>query len=295
MDVEVAVGVGRGQVAVVDLLAGELQRAVAARGLVRPRRLRATGAGRPSNVTEYDRVAQVHLRLLVREDHAARAADGFVRAGLLGMPVRVDQRVDAVVAGRGLTARSSASALAARPPSIISAPSAPRIATTLQPAPWSSVSAAEIGRRDPRRAVGALRSASPRSAQRAGEHAGTARAPSDCRRPRAMQRRRRSSASCVSRRGQSVSACRSAHELAAHRAARCPATRPAAGPGPATSGFFGISTGRAQLAEQRRLLLEQRRLQRHERHEAARLRVVQRREAVLILRRSCRCRRRRAA
>src|SRR5688572_2406604 len=41
-------------------------------------------------------------------------------------------------------------------------------------------------------------------------------------------------------------------------------------------------SGRAQLAEERRLLLVQRRLQRHERHEATGLRVVQRRQAVLI-------------
>src|SRR5215813_10603607 len=38
-----------------------------------------------------------------------------------------------------LTAANSASAFAARPPSIISAPSGPGSATTLHPAPWSSV------------------------------------------------------------------------------------------------------------------------------------------------------------
>jgi len=38
-----------------------------------------------------------------------------------------------------LTAASRASALAASPPSIISAPSAPGIAITLQPPPWSNV------------------------------------------------------------------------------------------------------------------------------------------------------------
>src|SRR5690606_13886485 len=42
--------------------------------------------------------------------------------------------------------------------------------------------------------------------------------------------------------------------------------------------------GRAELAQDRRLLVVDRRLQRHERHEAPRLRVVERRQAVLILR-----------
>ena len=57
---------------------------------------------------------------------------------------------------------------------------------------------------------------------------------------------------------------------------------PCGGPSTGHTGLCAISLGRAQLAEQRRLLLEERRLQRHERHEAARLRVVQRGEAVLI-------------
>ena len=57
---------------------------------------------------------------------------------------------------------------------------------------------------------------------------------------------------------------------------------PCGGPSTGHTGFFAISFGRAQLAEQRRLVLVTRRLQRHERHEAARLRVVERGEAVLI-------------
>ena len=84
-----------GQVAVVDLLTGELQRAVAARGPSRP----ASFGQRGPAVFErhrVDRVAQVLHRLLVGEDDAAIATDRFVGAGLLGMPVRVDQRVDAV-------------------------------------------------------------------------------------------------------------------------------------------------------------------------------------------------------
>jgi hypothetical protein len=89
----------------------------------------------------------------VRDDRSPAATDRFVGAGLLGMPVRVDQRVNAAGSVALLTAASRASALAARPPSIIKAPSGPRIATTLQPAPWKSVTPSEIRRRDSRSAL----------------------------------------------------------------------------------------------------------------------------------------------
>ena len=100
MDVEIPVGVRRGHVAVVDLLAGELHRAVTARGLSRSGSFGQRG---PAAFERHrvDGVAQVHPRLLVREDDAAAATDRFVGAGLLGMPVRVDQRVDATGARRG--------------------------------------------------------------------------------------------------------------------------------------------------------------------------------------------------
>ena len=99
MDVEIPVGVGRGQVAVVDLLAGELQGAVTARGPIRPGSLGHRG---PAAFERHrvDRVAQVHPRLLVGEDDAAIATNRFVGACLLGMPVRVDQRVDATAGCR---------------------------------------------------------------------------------------------------------------------------------------------------------------------------------------------------
>ena len=76
-------------------------------------------------------------------------------------------------------------------------------------------------------------------------------------------------------------ACRPAHEHAARRAARCP-SRALRRAEHRPHGILRHQHGRAQLAQQRRFLVVHRRLQRHERHEAARLRVVERGEAVLI-------------
>ena len=188
---------------------------------------------RPLNVDGGDRVTQVHPRLLVGEDDAAILTDRFVGACLLGMPVRVDQRVDATgCQSRFLTAASRASALVARPPSIISAPSLPGIAITLHPAPWSNVT--------PPRSVVEIRGAACRPApakatadKRAAGPA--ASAPLTAAAPTCRNRRREN-------RGKGVQlspswACRSAHEPATHREARCPPRRPGVGPGPATRGF----------------------------------------------------------
>ncbi len=104
MNIEIRIGVRRGHVAVVDLLAGELHRAVTAYCAGRARSLGQSG---PTAFEHHrvNRVAQVRLRLLVREDDAAGATDGFVGAGLLGMPLRVDQRVDASGVRRTLDRR----------------------------------------------------------------------------------------------------------------------------------------------------------------------------------------------
>ena len=99
MNEEIAVGVRCRQVAVVDLLPRELHRAVTARGLGRPRRF---GQRTPAAFEGHrlNGVAQIELRLLVREDDSPTAANRFVGADLLGMAVRVDQRVNASGARR---------------------------------------------------------------------------------------------------------------------------------------------------------------------------------------------------
>ena len=98
MYIDVAVGVCRRQVAVVDLVPVKLQRAITLSRLRRPRgwrqRCQATlkRHGR-------DGVAQVHFRFFVGEDDAAFAPHSLVGAGLLRMPVGVDECVDAGIPG----------------------------------------------------------------------------------------------------------------------------------------------------------------------------------------------------
>src|SRR5204863_135905 len=101
---QVAVGVRRRQVAVVDLAAGELERALAVRHLGWSR-----GLGQRRDTLEtvlrdhlVDLAAQHHPGLLVREDRAAGAADELVRTRLLAVPMRVDQQADSIVARRGV-------------------------------------------------------------------------------------------------------------------------------------------------------------------------------------------------
>ncbi len=140
VDEEIPVGVRGGQVAVVDLLARELERAVAARGLVRPRdlgqrlacaveRIRVHRNG--SGTAWSSRCAKIVP--------PARPTISFapICSGCQCVLISIATRGSCVAAS---TARTSASAFAAGPPSIISAPSLPCIASTLQPATWSSAS-----------------------------------------------------------------------------------------------------------------------------------------------------------
>src|SRR5262245_45779404 len=98
MDIEIAVGVRLRQVAVVDLLPGKLQRASFESRFIGSRYFRQWSKA-PLKRDGSDSAAQVHPRFLVGDDHATVSTDGFVRACLLRMPVRVDQCVDAVVSG----------------------------------------------------------------------------------------------------------------------------------------------------------------------------------------------------
>ena len=93
MYIEIAVGVCRGQVAVVDLMPVKLQRAIAAESSSFGRAASGSGARRPLKRHGRDGVAQVHSRFFVSEDDAAVAAHSLVGAGLFRMPVRVDQRM----------------------------------------------------------------------------------------------------------------------------------------------------------------------------------------------------------
>ncbi len=94
MHEQIAVGVRRGHVAVLNLLACELHRAVTARGLRRSPFLRQRGHAAGEADRRVHRIAHHRLRLLVREDGAAALPHRFIRAGLIGMPVRVDQHLD---------------------------------------------------------------------------------------------------------------------------------------------------------------------------------------------------------
>ena len=231
MDVEIPVGVGRGQVAVVDLLAGELQRAVTARGPIRSGSLGQRG---PAAFERHrvDRVAQVHPRLLVGEDDAAIATDRFVGAGLLGMPVRVDQRVDAAVAGRVPDGRKQGIGIGRKAAIDHQCAVLAGHRDHVAPGTLEQRHAAQIGGRDSWRDLlraGGIGAACKRAAERCG--AGTAERG---RAGTAESRRRDRPMLTVHSRSR---ACRSAHELATHPAARCPPRRPGVGPGPATRGF----------------------------------------------------------
>src|SRR5690606_33484280 len=168
------------------------------------------------------------------------------------------------------TARTSASALAARPPSIISAPSSPGIAITLQPAPCRSM-------RPPRSLV-VMRAAV--CARPAGEPSS---APSEARPAAGMaaaaaRRKRRRERARLFIPGVRIDG------LVDPRLAQRPDVHPDS-LGRAEDGphrLLAHLERRAELAQQGGLLLVDRRLQRHERHEAAGLRVVEGRQAVLI-------------
>ena len=102
VDEQIAVRVRRRQIAVIDPPAARTRaspRRASSRSASRPRAAARDG---PRTSRTYTRLRRYIARLLVREDLAARAADELVRAGLLGMPVRVDQRLDSVVARRGV-------------------------------------------------------------------------------------------------------------------------------------------------------------------------------------------------
>src|SRR6202140_1601023 len=163
-----------------------------------------------------------------------------------------------------LTAVSSASALAASPPSIISAPSLPGIAITLHPEPWSNVT--------PPRPVVEIRG---EICHALAAYEGISALPSAAA-PLCRKRRRDNRFSV----GRGL-----VDWLMNLRLAQRPDVLPDAlgwtqnRPHRASIHQFG----RAQLAQKRRLLLVQRSLQRHEGHEASGLRIVQRRQAVLIL------------
>src|SRR5688572_7965246 len=177
------------------------------------------------------------------------------------------------------TAASRASAWAARPPSIISAPSGPGIAITLHPAPWSSVA-------PPRSVVEIREEACPALA----EWGGSSTLPSAT--TPACRRRRRDNSVSVrlkadttyepslrSTRGRGL-VDRLMNARLTQREDIRPHTLGWAEDRPVRTSSHQF--GRAQLAEERRLLLEQWSLQRHEGHEAPGLRVVQRRQAVLV-------------
>src|SRR5688572_7639643 len=181
------------------------------------------------------------------------------------------------------TAASRASALAARPPSIINAPSGPGIAITLHPAPWSNVapprSMVEM-RADAWRAIAGWEgSRTPPSAaapawrkrRRDRESAGWQKGRPEGRPPpsvglRCTRSRRLVDRLMNSRLTQREDVRPDALGRAQDRPLRASSHQP----------------GGAQLPEKRRLLLERWSLQRHEGHEAPGLRVVQRREAVLV-------------
>ena len=98
MYIEIAVGVRRRQVTVVDPLPGELQRITVASCLIRSRCFRQRS--KPAFKRDgSNRVTQVHPGFFMSDDDAAVAAHGLVRACLLRMPVRVDQCVYATGAG----------------------------------------------------------------------------------------------------------------------------------------------------------------------------------------------------
>ena len=101
VDVQIAVGVRRGQVAVIELPTADIERAFAARRLGRSCGLGQRIAPALERRGRHS-IAQIHRGLLVRENLAARAADELVRAGLLGVPVRVDQRLNSAGSRRGV-------------------------------------------------------------------------------------------------------------------------------------------------------------------------------------------------
>src|SRR5688572_16683263 len=177
-----------------------------------------------------------------------------------------------------LTAASSVSALAARPPSTINAPSEPGNATTLQPAPWNSHA--------PPRSVVEMRAAACRAwADDAGISALPNMAAPSCRKQRRDQRSERLERSERSERLRPTSRRRVlVNRLVDTRLAERPDVRPHAlwrtedRPHRAARHH----PRRAEVAQELRLFLEDRRLQCHERHEAAGLRVIERGQAILI-------------
>src|SRR5688572_7427958 len=172
------------------------------------------------------------------------------------------------------TAASSASALAARPPSIISAPSAAGSATTLPPAPWNSQA--------PPRSVVVMRAAPCRAST---DETGMSAAPSAA---ALIRRNPRRDGEERSERFERLRSTSRGRVLVGRLVDTRLAERPDVGPDAlrrAEDGPDGTARhhpGRAEVAQELRLFLEERCLQRHERHEAARLRVVQRGQAILI-------------
>src|SRR5688572_644465 len=176
-------------------------------------------------------------------------------------------------------AASSASAWAARPPSIINAPSGPGIAITLHPAPWSSVtpprSAVEIraaaccaladdaGRRTPPNAAALVW----RKCRR--DNARPVRLKPDTTSDATSVRLKPDATSCLLRStGGRVLVDRLMDDRFAERRDVRPHALRRAQHRP--HGALSHQRGRAQLAEQGRFLLEHGSLQRHERHEPAR-------------------------
>src|SRR3954470_7669367 len=169
-----------------------------------------------------------------------------------------------------LTAASSASAFAARPPSIIKAPSGPRIAITLHPAPCSSIA--------PPRSVLEIRreACAPSPKAEAGSSAPPTAAAPTCRKDRRDVRPDSHRIPVVPPAPGSVDIA-FIDGLVDTRLAKRPDVLPDAlrrtehRPHRTSAQEFR----RAKLAKQGRLVFVHRCLQRHEGHEAARLCVVQ--------------------
>ncbi len=95
VDEQVAVGMGGRQVAVGDGLAREVELA-GVEGRLRRARFGRQGLDHAGVEGRMAVAAEIKARHFMGDDHAARLAHRFVAADLLGMPVGVDQGLDAV-------------------------------------------------------------------------------------------------------------------------------------------------------------------------------------------------------